>query len=93
MFEEDQVLMSAILKVALFIVALTGIPAGYVFYQAALSQDNWVYQGPRPGDWKNGGVHGAPGPIAGAGLPFLAVGFGAVWLYRRYRKKPNQLDQ
>ena len=30
--------------------------------------------------------HGAPGPIAGAGLPFLAVGFGVYWLIRRRRK-------
>jgi hypothetical protein len=32
------------------------------------------------------GVHGAPGPIAGAGLPFLAVGYGVYWLARRRRK-------
>jgi len=33
--------------------------------------------------------HGAPGPIAGAGLPFLAVGYGVYWLVRRRRKKLN----
>jgi hypothetical protein len=32
------------------------------------------------------GVHGAPGPIAGAGLPILAVGYGFYWLVRRRRK-------
>jgi hypothetical protein len=31
-------------------------------------------------------VHGAPGPIAGAGLPILAVGYGVYWLIRRRRK-------
>jgi hypothetical protein len=32
-------------------------------------------------------VHrGAPGPIAGAGLPVLAVGYGVYWLIRRRRK-------
>jgi hypothetical protein len=36
-----------------------------------------------------GGVHGAPGPIAGAGLPILAVGYGAYWLVRRYRRKSD----
>jgi hypothetical protein len=30
--------------------------------------------------------HGAPGPIAGAGLPVLAVGFGVYWLIKRRRK-------
>jgi hypothetical protein len=29
---------------------------------------------------------GAPGPIAGASLPVLAVGFGVYWLIRRRRK-------
>jgi hypothetical protein len=31
-------------------------------------------------------MSGAPGPIAGAGLPILAVGFGAYWLIKRRRK-------
>jgi hypothetical protein len=31
------------------------------------------------------GRHGAPGPIAGAGLPLLAVGYGTFWLVRRLR--------
>jgi hypothetical protein len=35
---------------------------------------------------RGGGVHGAPGPIAGAGLPILAVGYGVYWLIRRRRR-------
>ncbi|MGV7217567.1 hypothetical protein [Bradyrhizobium sp. UFLA05-112] len=35
-----------------------------------------------------GGARGAPGPIAGAGLPILAVGYGVYWLVRRRRKAP-----
>jgi hypothetical protein len=31
----------------------------------------------------------APGPIAGAGLPILAVGCVAYWLVRRYRRKSD----
>jgi drug/metabolite transporter (DMT)-like permease len=81
--------MSLALKLALIGIALLGPPVGYVFYQASLSSHDWVYQGP-PSDWKDGGIHGAPGPIAGAGLPIVAaVGFGAYWLVRRYRRKSD----
>jgi len=30
---------------------------------------------------------GAPGPIAGAGLPLIAAGYGVYWLVRRYRRR------
>ena len=30
-------------------------------------------------------VSGAPGPIAGAGLPVLVLGYGVYWLVRRRR--------
>jgi hypothetical protein len=29
---------------------------------------------------------GVPGPLVGAGLPFLAVGYGVYWLVRRRRR-------
>jgi len=46
------------------------------------------------GDWRpylpdqkhDHGIRGAPGPIAGAGLPILAIGYGVYWLIRRYRR-------
>jgi hypothetical protein len=31
-------------------------------------------------------VRPAPGPIAGAGLPVLAIGYGVYWLVKRRRK-------
>ena len=34
----------------------------------------------------SGNLHGAPGPIAGAGLPILAIGYGVYWLIKRRRK-------
>jgi hypothetical protein len=81
--------MSLTLKIVLIAVALTGVPAGYTFYQAYLSPDNWVYEGSSLDNWKDGGIHGAPGPIMGAGLPVIAIGFGAFLLFRRYRRKPD----
>ena len=32
---------------------------------------------------QGGGVHGAPGPVAGAGLPVILIGGGIYWLVRR----------
>ena len=78
--------MSLLLKAALVATALLGVPAGYVFYVTVLSPDNWVYQGGSPSNWRDGGYHGAPGPVLGAGLPFLAVGYGVYWLMKRRRK-------
>ena len=31
-------------------------------------------------------IRGAAGPIVGAGLPILAIGFGVYWLMKRRRK-------
>jgi hypothetical protein len=79
--------MFSILKVLLVALATSGVAtAGYVFYSAPLSPFDWVYQGGSPANWKNGGVHGAPGPIVGAGLPLIAVAYGVYWLVRRRRK-------
>jgi hypothetical protein len=30
---------------------------------------------------------GAPGPVVGAGLPVLAVGYGVYWLVKRRRRR------
>jgi LPXTG-motif cell wall-anchored protein len=78
--------MSGLLKAILFTLALSGVPTGYVFYSAAISPDSWIYEG--QGRWADGGpgVHGAPGPIMGAGLPVLLVA-GGMWLVRRRREK------
>ena len=40
-----------------------------------------------PGHNKPGHVSGAPGPIAGAGLPILAIGYGVYWLIKRRRSE------
>jgi hypothetical protein len=78
--------MSWILRIVLFLLAASGVAtAGYVFYHAAFSPFDWAYQGGSSTNWK-GGVHGAPGPIVGAGLPLIAVAYGVYWLVRRRRK-------
>jgi hypothetical protein len=81
--------MSAALKAILVLTALAGAPVGYVFYQASLSPDSWTYEGRSPANWKNDGMyHGAPGPVAGAGLPFVVIlAGGAYWLMRRGRRR------
>ena len=41
--------MSALLKVALVLLAVSGTAtSGYVFYNAALSSNDWVYRGGSP---------------------------------------------
>ena len=40
---------------------------------------------PDKGGGGKGGIHPTPGPLAGAGLPFMAVGYGVYWLVRRRR--------
>ena len=79
--------MISALKALLFVLAASGIAStGYVFYNSGLSPNDWIYQGGSPSNWTNGGVHGAPGPIAGAGIPLAAViGYGAYWLAKRRR--------
>jgi hypothetical protein len=40
------------------------------------------------GQGQNGnGIRAAPGPVAGAGLPVMAVGYGVYWLVRRRRRQ------
>jgi hypothetical protein len=79
--------MFSILKVVLVVLAASGVAtAGYVFNNASLAPFDWVFQGGSPSNSKNGGVHGAPGPIVGAGLPLIAAAYGVYWLVKRRRK-------
>jgi hypothetical protein len=70
----------------LTLLVLVGVPvtAGTVLYSGLASPDNWNTH-----HYKDGGVRGAPGPIVGAGLPVLVVGYGAYWLIKRRRRKPD----
>lgn len=47
-------------------------------------------RGSTPGlGWGKGGSHGAPGPVAAAGLPFLLV-LGAVGAYKAVRRRREE---
>jgi hypothetical protein len=59
------------------------IVASTILISPAFAQNN---QGGGGNNNQGGGFHGAPGPIAGASLPVLAVGLGVYWLVRRRRK-------
>jgi len=50
-----------------------------------LSADGGVGNGNGKGNEKHE-YHGAPGPILGAGLPVLAIGYGVDWLVKRRRR-------
>ena len=81
--------MLGIAKAAAVVGALVGPPVAYVAYSASQNGDN----GNHYGQMNNGNngingqhVHGAPGPLAGAGgLGLLAAG-GVFWLMRRRRR-------
>ena len=66
---------------AIFVGMAAAVPAG-VYFTASLffpPDQSYTYVG-------QGAYHGAPGPIVGAGLPILAVGYGVYWMIKRRRK-------
>jgi hypothetical protein len=81
--------MKSIGRVAL--VAVLGVVAWPAFSQAPPPSPVLVLPvlgpTPLPAPVPPTAIHPAPGPIAGAGLPVLAVGFGVYWLVKRRRRK------
>jgi hypothetical protein len=66
---------------AIFLSMAALVPAG-IYFTATLffpPNQSYTYVG-------QGTYSGAPGPIAGAGLPFAAIGYGVYWLVKRRRK-------
>ena len=72
--------MSTRILVSLALIALTAVILVVIMNPA------FAERVPSPG---GGTTRGAPGPIAGAGLPVLAIGAGAYWLFRRFRRKTD----
>jgi hypothetical protein len=66
---------------AIFLSMAALVPVGVYFTATLFFPPDQVYT------YVGQGVYsGAPGPIAGAGLPFLAAGYGAYWLMKRRQK-------
>jgi hypothetical protein len=55
---------------------------------SALAQNNQGQNNNNQGqnNQGGGGVHGAPGPLVGAGLPALVIAGGIYWLVRRKKR-------
>jgi hypothetical protein len=66
---------------AIFLSMAAAVPVGVYFAATLFFPPDQVYTYVGQGTYS-----GAPGPIAGAGLPFLAVGYGVYWLIKRRRR-------
>jgi hypothetical protein len=55
---------------------------GYVFYQAAVSPDTWIYEGANPGIGKMLAFAADLVQSPGAAIPVITMGFGAFLLFR-----------
>jgi hypothetical protein len=69
---------------AVSMLALAPVPASALCILGFIG--NTCGSPPPTGGGSGGGTHPVPGPLAGAGLPFIAVGYGVYWLIRRRRK-------
>jgi len=66
---------------AIFLSMAALVPAGVYFAATLFFPPDHIYTYVGQGTY-----NGAPGPIAGAGLPFAAIGYGVYWLIKRRRK-------
>ena len=69
------------------------IAFGYGAYLASGSSGSSSSSGTSSGSTITVQTRGVPGPIAGAGLPVLAMGYGIYWLVRRRRRPAIMLPK
>src|ERR1700730_18152586 len=72
---------------AIFLGMAAAVPVGFYFVAALFFPPDVLYT------YSGYGLHAAPGPIAGAGLPLLAVGFGVYWMIKRRRKADPEAER
>ena len=72
---------------ALSMLSVSSVPASAGFCIFGFCFGDGDGNGNGKGRGGNGGYHPTPGPIVGAGLPFIALGYGAYWLRKRRRCK------
>jgi len=74
----------------------TGTVASTILISPAFAHENERWRDNDDHGYRGGHeqhhFHGAPGPIAGASLPVLAVSYGVYWLVRRRRKANSRPD-
>ena len=75
---------------------MKSLPFYRLFYSRLFACQDWlakartvmakaVMAGEKGGNGQ--GYYGVPGPIAGAGLPVIAIGYGIYWLIRQRRRR------
>jgi hypothetical protein len=74
--EEDRILKNAFPAIVISTMLISPLPV-------LANQNNNNNNG------GNGQNFAAPGPVLGAGLPILAVGYGVYWVVRRRKKGPS----
>ena len=77
------------MRISVLALALLAFPVLTIQASAQKGGYNPPPPPPPPSGPPGGPYKGAPGPIVGAGLPVLAVGYGVYWLVRRRRKSDN----
>jgi hypothetical protein len=81
-----EVIMKTPMRIGLWAALLTVIALPTLAIAAGPGNPGHSSPPPSPPPSSPAPTHAVPGPLVGAGLPFIAVGYGVYWLVRRRRK-------